>query len=122
MANERIKAAQPEANSGESMVQLTGLRLSPNDRIRQLIRMELFRQAAGKEDAESFEEADDFDFDDGDEWHSDYENEFEPVAPAVEIPVEPSPPVTPAPPVPAGNPAAVPPPVPGTKGGGDALV
>lgn len=73
-----------EPNSGESMVVTTGLRLSQEDRLRNLIRMELFRQALGKEEAETFEEADDFDFDDGDEWRSDYENEFDPPVVSVE--------------------------------------
>lgn len=87
---------QVEKNSGESLVSDTGLHLSQTDRIRQMIRQELFRQAMGVPQAESFEEADDFEMDDGDQWVSPYEETFEP--PAVDPP-----------PVPAAGGAAAPP-------------
>lgn len=74
----RVFNRQQEANSGYSVTAATALRLSPDDRIRQLIRQEMFRQAMGQEQAETFEEADDFDFDEDEEWVSPYEVEFEP--------------------------------------------
>lgn len=83
-----------EQNSGEQIVQKTALRIDSTDRIRQIIRHELYRQRVNS-GAESFEEADDFDFDDGEEWVSPYENEFEPESGGGQ-----SPPVT-APPTPA---------------------
>lgn len=66
-----------ERNSGRKMVQTTGLRISTNDRIRQMIRHELFRQQINDE-AETFDEADDFSLPDEEEWISPYEDEFEP--------------------------------------------
>lgn len=74
----RIFSFPPEENSGYSVTAETSLRLSPDDRIRQLIRQEMFRQALGAEESETFEEADDFEFDDGDEWVSPYEIGFDP--------------------------------------------
>lgn len=67
-----------EINSGEQLVTPTGLRIvSSTDRIRQLIRHEMFRRQEDAEN-ETFEEADDFDLDDGEEWVSPYEDYFEP--------------------------------------------
>lgn len=67
-----------EKNSGEVLTQRTGLRImSSTDRIRQLIRHEMFRANEDK-DHESFEDADDFDLDDDEEWVSPYEELFEP--------------------------------------------
>jgi len=66
-----------EENSGEKIQQPTRLRMTQNDRIRNLIRHEMFRQAAGQEGHESFEEADDFDLPD-EEWVSPYEEKFDP--------------------------------------------
>lgn len=66
-----------EFNSGEQIVQKTQLRIDATDKIRQIIRQELFRQTINSE-AESFDAANDFEFDDGEEWVSPYENEFEP--------------------------------------------
>lgn len=68
----------PEVNSGEPVEIPTRLRLSGDDKIRQMIRHELFRQAAGQEGMESFEEADDFELGEGDEWVSPYEDGFDP--------------------------------------------
>lgn len=76
----------PEDNDGVSLVVQTGLSLSSEDRFRRLIRQELFRQALGKEEAETFEEADNFDLDEDEQWVSEYENDFDP--PEVSIPVE----------------------------------
>lgn len=67
-----------EKNNGEKMRQPTNLRLSQHDRIRNLIRHEMFRQQLGKEEAESFEEADDFDLPENEEWVSPYEEQFDP--------------------------------------------
>lgn len=80
---------QTEENNGQSMVAATGLHLSQEDRIRRIIRMEMFRNQVNNE-AETFEEADDFDLPDGDEWHSPYEETFEPVAPDTPPPVTPA--------------------------------
>lgn len=67
-----------EKNSGELLAQRTGLRImSSTDRIRQLIRHEMFRANEDREH-ESFEDADDFDLDDNEEWVSPYEEQFEP--------------------------------------------
>lgn len=67
-----------EKNNGEVLTQRTGLRImSSTDRIRQLIRHEMFRANEDK-DHESFEDADDFDLDDNEEWVSPYEELFEP--------------------------------------------
>lgn len=75
----RKRERKPEYNSGQQVVMPTNLRLpSRDDRIRQLIRHEMFRQAAGQEQAETFEEADDFEMDDGDGWVSPYEDDFDP--------------------------------------------
>lgn len=69
-----------EENSGETLVQKTGLRImSSTDRIRQIIRHELSEHAARSEH-ESFEDADDFEFEDGEEWVSPYEEKFDPPA------------------------------------------
>lgn len=87
-----------EYNSGESMVQETGLSLSYEDRLRQLIRAEMFRQHTRPE-AESFAEADDFDLPGEVEWVSPYENDFDP---------EPAPTET----APTSAPAEAPPPAP----------
>lgn len=84
-----------EENSGERLVQTTGLRISTTDRIRQMVRHELFRQQANAE-AETFEEADDFDLPDGEEWVSPYEGDFDP-------------PPSPADPKPAGAGSGAPP-------------
>ena len=66
-----------EPNNGETLVQKTALRLSSTDRIRQIIRHEMLQQKLNSE-AESFDEADDFEFEDGEEWASPYEVQFEP--------------------------------------------
>ena len=66
-----------EPNNGETLVQKTSLRLSSTDRIRQIIRHEMLQQKLNSE-AESFDEADDFEFEDGEEWASPYEVNFEP--------------------------------------------
>lgn len=90
-----------EPNSGESEVALTSLRLTQVDRVRQLIRHELFLQAAGGADQhETFEEADDFEMDDGDEWTSPYETDFEPPSETVVEHPAPAPNPPPAPVVP----------------------
>lgn len=95
-----------EPNNGEILVSSTNLRLDQNDMIRQMIRQEIFR-ANVNEGAESFEDADDFDLDDGEEWHSDYEESFDP--PSVTTPISseaettPPPATSPPPPPPAGD-------------------
>lgn len=103
MLNKIKKRFFQEKNNGEKLVQRTGLRISTNDRIRQMVRHELFRQQVNNE-AESFEEADDFDLPDGEEWISPYENEFEPE------PVPPTP-ADPPSPEPGKGPGAAPEPV-----------
>lgn len=67
-----------EVNDGEELLQRTRLSVSNIDRVRQIIRHELFRQQVD-DSAETFEQADDFDLDDGDEWVSPYEENFEPI-------------------------------------------
>ena len=75
----RKRERKQEYNSGEKIELPTRLRMPDrDDRIRQMIRHELFRQAAGKEEKETFEEADDFDLDEGEQWVSPYEEEFDP--------------------------------------------
>ncbi len=69
-----------EQNDGTVHVQKTGLRISSTDRIRQIIRFELAQQMADQ-GHETFDEADDFEFDeDDDKWESPYELQFEPEA------------------------------------------
>lgn len=85
-----LLSSHVEENSGESMVITTGLRFSQEDRIRQIIRQEMFRRAISDE-AESFEDADDFDFDDGEEWVSPYEEVFDPSPETPSDPPEPDP-------------------------------
>lgn len=104
--------AHVEHNDGSQMVQKTGLRISTNDRIRSIIRHELFQQQANKE-AETFEEADDFDLPDGEEWISPYEEQFEP---------DPTPPADPSGSVQDNTkPAVTDPPEPVPSDRGDAL-
>lgn len=81
----KIQDFPPEPNDGKSMVNHTSLRMSNNDRIRQLIRAELFRREVNNQ-AETFEEADDFDLDENEPWVSPYEDGFDP---PTETPVEP---------------------------------
>lgn len=71
---------RPEVNSGVSLTTTTRLNLSQTDRMRQIIRHEMFMQAIDKE-KETFKEADDFDLEDGTEWVSPYEDVFEPLDP-----------------------------------------
>lgn len=66
-----------EQNNGERMQQATNLRLSQNDRIRNLIRHEMFRAQINNE-SETFEDADDFELPDNEEWVSPYEETFDP--------------------------------------------
>lgn len=91
----RIWKRQPEVNSGVSAVHTTQLRMSNNDRVRQLIRHELFRRAIAAEGHETFDEADDFDLPDGEEWVSPYEEKFDPPSddptPSKAPPVDPPP-------------------------------
>lgn len=61
-----------EKNSGVSKTATTRLRLSGDDRIRQLIQSEMYRRQVNSE-AESFADADDFDLPDNQEWISPYE-------------------------------------------------
>lgn len=68
---------QTEVNNGQSLLSTTGLHLSQDDRIRRLIRMELFRREVNDQ-AETFDEANDFDLPDGEEWVSPYEEGFDP--------------------------------------------
>lgn len=73
----RVITPVREHNSGESLTRTTNLSLDSTERIRQIIRHELVRQ----DDAlyvGTFEEEDDFDFDDGETWNSPYEEVFEP--------------------------------------------
>lgn len=99
--------AHQEVNSGESMAVETGLSLSQNDLIRQMIRQELFRQQAD-DAAETFEEADDFDLppEEG-EWVSGYEDDFDPPsetnAPVNEVLKTPPPAPDPGPKTPDGD-------------------
>jgi len=86
-----------EENSGEVLVQKLNLHLSQTDKIRQMIRHELFRQAIGKPGHETLEEADDFEMDDGDEWRSPYEVNFEPPADQVSPAPVPAPGAAPEP-------------------------
>lgn len=72
----------PEQNSGETLTQTTQLRIEDTDGIRKVVRAEMARMAANA-NLETFEEADDFDLDDGDEWVSPYEEMYEP-EPSVE--------------------------------------
>lgn len=75
----RDTPADVESNDGYVHVQRTGLRISTTDRIRHMIRYELHKIAEDKE-METFEEADDFEFDehDGEQWQSPYEIDFDP--------------------------------------------
>lgn len=69
---------------------------SQSERIMALVRHEQ-AMAAKRAEVETFEDADDFDLDDGEEWSSPYEEVFDPAAvtsPPVK-PAEPSPPPTP---------------------------
>jgi len=97
----RNKDKHPEQNNGEILVQKLNLNLSQTEKVRQMIRHELFRQAIGKADRESFEEANDFDLED-EEWVSPYEETFEP---------DPSPLPTAPVPEPAADPGAAPEPL-----------
>ena len=74
-----------EKNSGQVLVAKTGLQLSSTDRIKQIIRHELLQQKLNAE-AETFDEADDFEFDDGEEWASPYEVTFDPPSPEPDVP------------------------------------
>lgn len=76
-----------------------------SERIMQYVRFEQMRAQQDRE-VESFEEADDFDLDDGEQWSSPYEEVFE--APEIPDPAAPVPPLVPAP-------DAVPPTVPPTE-------
>lgn len=78
------KRVYVEPNNGEILVSSTNLRLDQNDMIRQMIRQEIFRSQVN-EGAESFEDADDFELDEGEQWVSDYEEGFDP--PSVTTPV-----------------------------------
>lgn len=80
----RDKPVHVERNSGDCVVSRTGLKLSREDQIRQMIRHELFRSTVNDK-AESFEEADDFELDEDDEWFSPYEEVFDP-SPALSSP------------------------------------
>lgn len=96
-----------EENSGEQIVQKTALRIDSTDRIRQLIRHEIFRSNTNPK-AETWEEANDFDFDDPDEkWDSPYEEHFDPDEPFPESGGGQSPPNTAPPDPPPANPPPV---------------
>jgi len=97
----RNKDKHPEKNNGELLVQKLNLNLSQTEKVRQMIRHELFRQAIGKVDKESFDEANDFDLED-EEWVSPYEETYEP---------DPSTAVTASSPEPVSGPGAAPEPV-----------
>lgn len=73
----RKRESKQESNDGSSLVHRTGLRIQNTDRVRQLIRYELFRHAEDNK-LDTFDEADDFSLDDDEEWNSPYEQEFEP--------------------------------------------
>jgi len=85
----RNRPRKTEVNTGEQIIQKTQLRITQDDKIRNLIRSELLRQAMGKVENETFEEADDFDMED-EEWASPYEETFDP-GPADPTPPEPTP-------------------------------
>lgn len=57
-----------------------------SERIMQYVRFEQMR-AAESQDIETFEEADDFEFEDGEEWFSPYEEVFEPLEDPAPAPV-----------------------------------
>lgn len=87
-----------EANSGIPVAKPLNLRVpTQSERILSYIRLEQMRAMQDAE-LETFEEADDFEFEDGEEWVSPYEEVFEPVpdpfvaAPAATVtpPSEPS--------------------------------
>lgn len=68
---------------------------SQSDRIRAYVQYEQMLASQTRE-VETFEEADDFEFDDGEEWFSPYEEIFEPVedpvaAPAATVTASPAP-------------------------------
>lgn len=65
----------PDPRSLEKKTSLRMPSLTP-DRLRQIVRQELARKAA-EEGFETPEEADDFSLDNGEEWVSPYEEEFE---------------------------------------------
>lgn len=67
---------------------------SQTDRIMALIRHEQARAALDRE-VETFEESDDFDLDDGEQWFSPYEENFEPAPEPVTPPAPPAPPADP---------------------------
>ena len=69
---------KPEVNSGEVLVQKTQLRINDSDGIRRIIRHEMSKIAAAAMQAETFEEADDFELGDEEEWISPYEEVFDP--------------------------------------------
>lgn len=74
----RKSKTREEYNSGEKLVHHTSLHMTQNDRVRQIIRHEMFKQAMGAPGHETFEEADDFELPDGDQWVSPYEEQFDP--------------------------------------------
>lgn len=75
---------------------------SQSERVMAYVRLEQMRAQQARE-VESFEEADDFEFDDGEEWFSPYEEIFE-AAPESSPPPPRSPaPAAPSPPSPAGE-------------------
>lgn len=69
---------KPEENSGEVLVQKTALRINDSDGIRRIIRHEMSKIASAAMQAETFEEADDFELSDEEEWISPYEEIFDP--------------------------------------------
>lgn len=97
------KKVVEEENSGESLVSVTGLHLSQEDRMRRIVRSEMLRQMTNSR-AETFEESDDFDLDDGEEWVSGYEESFDPPS----VTTEPVAKLVPTPP-PASEPSSPPP-------------
>lgn len=93
------KVRTPEINSGEQVELPTRLRMqNRDDRIRQMIRHEMFRSRIADEGMETFEEADDFEMEDGEEWVSPYDNEFDPDFDAAPAPPPAQPAPSPAPP------------------------
>lgn len=77
----RKLTSRPEKNNGQKLTQVTDLRIpDQTERLRQIVRHEFFKQQFNSQ-AETFDEADDFDLPDGEQWVSPYENEFEPDVP-----------------------------------------
>jgi len=87
-----------EYNSGVPVAKPTNLRVpTQSERILAYVRFEQLRAAQSKE-VETFEEADDFELDDGEQWFSPYEETFEsPAEPPPDTPPVPdvTPPVPP---------------------------